>query len=303
MHAHRVTTVPRFVSAFEDLEIKGNTRFDGFADQSLRDHPAVTDTAYRNRRGAIIDQVMASGDGLPHITYNENEIKAWGDVLRKMKEEVPNKACKQYNKMFQLLGFREDQIPILTEISDRLYAHSGWRLHAVGGYVEPRVFLNCLNFRVFPVIPFVRHHDRPFYSIEPDICHELLGHVPMLADQDFAELCSYIGRASLNASDEMIDRIANVYWHFVEFGLVQEGEGRDGRKAFGAAVVSCIDELNNALSEQIEIKSFDPTNCAADGEHPLTEVQPSYYIASSIEEAKVQIKHYVDEVVSATTMS
>jgi len=288
------TSGPRF----EDVDIKGNTYFDGFADQTLRDHPAISDLAYRARRRFIIDLAVNSGDGLPVVEYTPTEHATWGVVLRAMRAELPTKACREYNRMFALLGFSDQHVPCLPDISRRLSEHSGWRLHAVGGYLEPRIFLNCLNFRVFPVIPFLRHQDRPFYSIEPDICHELLGHVPMLADKDFAELCQMIGSASIGASDDVIKRLANVYWHFVEFGLVQEN---DERKAFGAAVVSCIHELNNALGGKVELKEFEPYACEVDGDHPVTLVQPSYYVAKSIEDAKQQIKRYVQRLCEVGT--
>jgi len=284
------TTHPSVPSSLEDLKIREQTRFEGFADQSLRSHPAVSDLTYRARRDAIVQQVMESYNGLPVIEYNDNEIRTWGTVLRKMKDEIPSKACKEYNTMFDVIGFKETEIPKLPELSARLFALSGWRLHAVGGYVPPRVFLNCLSFRVFPVIPFVRHHACPFYSIEPDVCHEMLGHLPMLADKSFADMCCLIGQVSLTCSEESIGKIANVFWHLVEFGLVQQ-EGH--RRAFGAAIVSCIDELHNALSDKPEIKSFDPWVCSEDGEHPLTELQPSYYTASSVPEAIAEVTKFL----------
>jgi len=118
----------------------------------------------------------------------------------------------------------------------------------------------------------------------------MLGHVPMLAHRSFADMCQLIGEVSLRCEEEDVPKLANVFWHFVEFGLVKEGAKR---KAFGAAVVSCIDELHNATSNVSEIRSFDPKVCATDGEHPLTELQPYYYMASSLAEAITQIKDFV----------
>jgi len=293
------------IAHFEELDIHGNTLFDGFSDQHLRNHPAVSDQSYRKRRQNIIDISRNTKGGLPKIEYTPEEIKTWGIVLNAMKEELPTKACKEYNKAFEKLSFQEDHIPVLSELSETLAQLSGWRLHAVCGYLQPRIFLNCLAFKVFPVIPFIRHHDKPFYSIEPDICHEILGHVPMLADPCFGELCAALGKASLNASDEDVAKIANVYWHFVEFGLLWESENQHyqkTRKAFGAAVVSCLEELNNSLDEKIVVHDFDPFICAKDGDHPVTLLQPYYYAAQSISEARMQIINFVNALSNSVTV-
>jgi len=238
----------------------------------------------------LIDLAVNTEGGQPKIEYTQEEIETWGIVLKAIKTESSTKACREYTESFTKLNFQEDKIPSLAELSAKLYQMSGWRLHAVGGYLSPRVFLNLLAFKVFPVIPFIRHHEKPFYSIEPDVCHEILGHVPMLCDKDFGELCSYLGRASLNASDEQISKLGNVYWHFVEFGLMWQDKTR---KAFGAAVVSCIDELNNCLDEETKVHDFDPWVCSLDGDKPVTLLQPYYYAAQSISEAKQQILSYV----------
>jgi phenylalanine-4-hydroxylase len=194
-------------------------------------------------------------------------------------------------------GFRADNIPQLQDISDFLKDCTGFTLRPVAGLLSARDFLNALAFRVFFSTQYIRHHSKPLYTPEPDICHELLGHVPLFADPDFAAFSQEIGIASLGASDADIDRLASCYWFTVEFGLVkQEGQ----LKAYGAGLLSSFGEMEYACSpsrpaggveHMPNYKAFDPF-IAAETKFPITEYQPTYFVVESIEDLKLSMTRF-----------
>ncbi|XP_054289511.1 protein henna-like isoform X1 [Macrosteles quadrilineatus] len=296
-HKNNKGTVPWFPHRIRELDRFANQIL-SYGSELDADHPGFTDPVYRARRKYFADLAYnyKHGEQLPRVDYTAEETDTWGKVFRQLVDLYPTHACKEFNHVFPLLiencGYREDNIPQLEDISNFLKDSTGFTLRPVAGLLSSRDFLAGLAFRVFHSTQYIRHPSMPLYTPEPDVCHELLGHVPLFADPVFAQFSQEIGLASLGAPDDYVEKLATCYWFTVEFGLCRQ----DGQvKAFGAGLLSSFGELKYCLSDKPELRPFDPPKTALQA-YPITEYQPIYYVAESFDDAKEKMIKYAQTI-------
>lgn len=242
------------------------------------DHPGVHDLVYRARRAAIAE-VGASyrpGGPIPRVEYTPEEDALWAHVSRELRAQHARFACAEYLAAAAALALPPDRVPQLADATARLEPRTGFRLEPVPGLVPPRVFYGALAERRFLSTQYMRHHSVPFYTPEPDIVHELIGHANMLASPVFAALSHAAGCASRRATtDAALDFFSRVFWFTLEFGVVWEG---GELRAYGAGLLSSFGELQ--VFRDAEIRDLD---VAAMGtrDYDITRYQPVLFAARS----------------------
>lgn len=178
--------------------------------------------------------------------YTGTDHKTWLMLYERQASLLPGRACDEFLRGLDALDLHGRGIPEFEALNERLSALTGWRVVAVPGLVPDGIFFEHLANRRFPAGSFIRRPDELDYLQEPDIFHDVFGHVPMLTDPVFAGYMEAYGKGGLRAQAlGHLQNLARLYWYTVEFGLL---ETPSGLRIYGAGIVSSSSESIFALS-------------------------------------------------------
>jgi len=180
-------------------------------------------------------------------SYTPAEHAVWRTLYERQARLLPGRACDEYLAGMRALPIGPEAIPDFRRLSDVLMARTGWQVVAVPGLVPPEVFFEHLANRRFPAGQFIRRADQLDYIEEPDVFHDVFGHVPMLMHPVLADYLQAYGKGGLRAQRlDALDQLSRVYWFTVEFGLVAQHEGL---RIYGAGIVSSLAETQFSLED------------------------------------------------------
>jgi phenylalanine-4-hydroxylase len=179
--------------------------------------------------------------------YSDADHQVWLTLYDRQSMLLPSRACDAFLRGLEALDLRGAGIPDFARLNATLFALTGWRVVAVPGLVPDAVFFDHLAHRRFPAGRFIRRADQLDYLQEPDIFHDVFGHVPMLTDPTFADYMQAYGQGGLKAMQRgRLHNLARLYWYTVEFGLMQTNAGL---RIYGAGIVSSKAESIFALQD------------------------------------------------------
>jgi phenylalanine-4-hydroxylase len=246
------------------------------------DHPGESDPAYRQRRAtiALVGERWVDGEPIPEVSYTAEEDDVWRMVSTELGAKHERYACTAYLEGAARLALSPERVPQLRDVSERLAALTGWGIRPVPGLVPTRIFYGSLADRRFMSTQYIRHPSVPFYTPEPDVVHELVGHCNMLADPRLADLYQLAGEASQRAkTPEALEYFSRVFWFSLEFGVLWEG---GELRTYGAGLLSSYGEIEHFREAQIR-----PLDLAAMGStsYDITRYQPLLFAADSFDHA------------------
>ena len=200
---------------------------------------AAGGTARPARADWTIDQGWSAYTAADHAT--------WRTLFERQRALLPGRACDEFLQGMAELPIAPDRIPDFRALSDVLRARTGWEVVAVPGLVPDEVFFEHLAHRRFPAGNFIRRPEQLDYLEEPDVFHDVFGHVPMLANPVVADYLQAYGEGGLRARRlGTLAQLARVYWYTIEFGLVAQA---DGLRLYGAGIASSFAETTFALDD------------------------------------------------------
>jgi phenylalanine-4-hydroxylase len=213
--------------------------------------------------------------------FTGEEHATWDQLVGRQSRALDGLACTAYLAGMDILRLGKPGIPDLAELSPRLQATTGWQIVAVPGAIPNDAFFHHLSERRFPAANFLRSAGSLDYSEEPDMFHDLFGHLPMLTDPVFADFMAAYGKAGLRAQTmDAADFLGRLYLHTVEFGLVKE---QGGLRGFGAGLLSSYAETVHALtSPDVRRIAFDLARVMRT-EYLFDEFQRSYFVIDGFE--------------------
>jgi phenylalanine-4-hydroxylase len=196
-------------------------------------------------------------------------------------QQLPGLACEEFIHAVNLLG-APDQIPRFEAISDKLMPATGWQIVGVPGLIPEEAFFALLAARKFPVTDWIRKPEEFDYVVEPDVFHDLFGHVPLLFNPVFADYMQAYGAGGLKASRlDACELLARLYWYTVEFGLIATPQGL---RAYGAGILSSAGELRHSVTSPApERVGFDLQRLMR-SRYKIDTYQATYFVIDSFQQ-------------------
>jgi phenylalanine-4-hydroxylase len=214
--------------------------------------------------------------------YTAQEHAVWDTLFSRQAKMLPGRVVPEFMDGLDILRMSKPGIPDFEELSERLMAVTGWQVIAVPGLVPDEVFFDHLANRRFVAGRFIRTPEQLDYLKEPDIFHDVFGHVPLLTQPVFADYMQAYGEGGLRAAGKgVLDNLARLYWYTVEFGLIRSG---DDLKLYGAGIVSSYGESLFALDDPSPNRIGFDLERVMRTHYKIDDYQQSYFVIDSFEQ-------------------
>ena len=214
--------------------------------------------------------------------YSSEDHAIWGALFERQVRTLKGHVCPEYLEGLETLGIGPEGVPNFEIMNARLRRRTGWEVVAVPGLIPSRPFFQMLANRQFPAGTFIRTREQLDYLEEPDIFHDVFGHVPLLTNPAYADYMNEYGRIGLNAVENKgVKFLARLNWYTIEFGLIRKPEGI---QIYGAGIVSSFGEAKYMVSDDSANQlAFDLDRVLRTGYY-IDDFQASYFVIESFEQ-------------------
>ena len=220
----------------------------------------------------------------PWSSYSRDDHATWAALFERQRGVLVNRACREFLDNQQRFGMSPDAIPKFDELNHVLKGATGWELIGVEGLLPELTFFDHLANRRFPVTWWIRRPDQIDYISEPDLFHDLFGHVPLLLEPMFADYMQAYGAGGVKAHGvgaEALVNLTRLYWYTVEFGLIKQD---DGLRIYGSGIVSSKGESIHSLESAAPNRIGFDLHRIMRTRYRIDTYQKTYFVIDSFEQ-------------------
>ena len=220
----------------------------------------------------------------PWDTYSETDHAVWAQLFERQKAVLPGRASDEFLAALAAMEMTPDRIPKFDDLNPILRAATGWELIGVEGLLPELTFFDHLANRRFPVTWWIRTPDQMDYLSEPDLFHDLFGHVPLLMNPVFADYMEAYGRGGVKAhgiGEDALVNLTRLYWYTVEFGLIRQ---KDGLRIYGSGIVSSKGESIHCLESDAPNRLGFDLQRVMRTRYRIDTYQKTYFVIDSFEQ-------------------
>ncbi|MBN8885354.1 MAG: phenylalanine 4-monooxygenase [Rudaea sp.] len=220
----------------------------------------------------------------PWSSYSVDDHATWATLFKRQREVLVGRACREFIENQERFGMTPNAIPKFEELNQVLKRGTGWELIGVEGLLPELTFFDHLANRRFPVTWWIRRPDQIDYISEPDLFHDLFGHVPLLLNPLFADYMQAYGAGGVKAHGvgaEALVNLTRLYWYTVEFGLIKQN---DGLRIYGSGIVSSKGESIHCLESAAPNRIGFDLNRIMRTRYRIDTYQKTYFVIDSFEQ-------------------
>lgn len=214
--------------------------------------------------------------------YTEHDFLVWETLFNRQMKLLKETASAEYLSAIETVGFTPNKIPDFKEVNSALDSITGWNLQVVPCISEQKDFFRLLSQKKFTATCWLRTMEQLDYLEEPDMFHDVFGHVPLLSNHDYTNFFTGISKLALEHIDNplAVELLGKIYWFTIEFGLIRE---EDKLKIYGAGIMSSFGEVKHCLSDKVSRLDFDVETIFSTN-YRNDQMQNLYFVIDSYEQ-------------------
>jgi phenylalanine-4-hydroxylase len=236
-------------------------------------------------------------DAQLYVDYSKEEHQIWQKLYQRQIGILPGRAVDEFIQGLQKLNLSDSQIPQIPELNQSLKQCSDWQVKPVAAVISSQEFFSLLSQRYFPVATFIRRPEDLDYITEPDVFHEIFGHIPLLTQPSYGDFIANYAKLALSFPEKDWNYFLRLFWFTIEFGLMERPEGL---RIYGGGILSSYGETLSCLTTDACYRVLFEPVAAFRTPYRIDKIQPVYFLLKNFDALQAIIHYNFTEILSRT---